>query len=130
MILIRCYVDKSKIHGIGLFASEDIPRGTVIWRMDNEFDRVFTREQFLDFPKPVQEFMVKYSWLDGEVYILHSDLGKFINHSETPNIICEKDNYTIASRDIKAGDELTENYFDYDDLSIYTGSVEYSSFPL
>jgi hypothetical protein len=47
-------------------------------------------------------------------YIYCSDNAKYFNHSETPNI---KDSpagqFSVAIRDIKAGEELTCNYNDF-----------------
>ncbi len=38
MLLIKTKLDLSKIHGIGLFAGEDIPKGTIIWRFNSLID--------------------------------------------------------------------------------------------
>jgi len=34
MFLVKTYLDKSKIRGIGLFADEFIPKGTLIWKFN------------------------------------------------------------------------------------------------
>ena len=38
MLLVRTYLDRSAIHGIGLFAAERIPKGTVLWRLEPSID--------------------------------------------------------------------------------------------
>lgn len=43
MILIPARVAASRIHGLGLFAVEPIPRGTPVWRFVPGFDPLFPR---------------------------------------------------------------------------------------
>lgn len=43
------------------------------------------------------------------------DDARFINHSETPNLLCYLDDFVVAARDIEAGEELTENYREFHD---------------
>ena len=38
MLLVKTYLNKSKINGIGLFAKEFISRGAVVWELRKEFD--------------------------------------------------------------------------------------------
>ncbi|MCL2629801.1 MAG: SET domain-containing protein [Alphaproteobacteria bacterium] len=50
-------------------------------------------------------------------YHVDFDNTKFINHSENANItqdMAYKDMYLIAKRDIKAGEELTQNYLEFE----------------
>ena len=51
MLLVKTYLDKSPIHGIGVFAAERIPKGTKIWRFVDGFDRCYTPKQFARLPK-------------------------------------------------------------------------------
>ena len=41
---IKTYIDRSGIEGIGLFAGEFIPKGTLIWKPSG-LDQVFSKEQ-------------------------------------------------------------------------------------
>ena len=44
-----------------------------------------------------------------------ADLSKHMNHSNSPNLLDTPDNLQqIAAYDIKAGEELTCNYFTFD----------------
>ena len=44
------------------------------------------------------------------------DNEKYINHSDDPNCVFTADgNKAIAARDIKAGEEITQNYKDFDE---------------
>lgn len=123
MLLVKTNVRESKIHGLGLFADEFIPKGTKIWEFTPGFDLKFTREQILAFPKTLQIYIYKYGWRSkkSKLYCFASDNGKYFNHSETPNVISEyKDNeeevITTALRDIQAGEEILDNYnsFEYE----------------
>ncbi len=46
MLLINNYVGKSEIEGVGVFAAEPIAQGTVIWRFDDDFDRLIPVEEY------------------------------------------------------------------------------------
>ena len=41
MLLIKASARPSKINGIGLFADQEIPKGTQIWKFNQQFDRIF-----------------------------------------------------------------------------------------
>lgn len=117
MLLIKTKVDKSPIHGLGLFADQDIPKGTQIWKFTPGFDQKFTQGQIDAFPDLVQEYLYTYSWLSkkSNLRILAVDDAKYFNHSDNPNCLSEyKDSeeevVTIAIKDIQAGEELTDNY--------------------
>ncbi|MBP6854858.1 MAG: SET domain-containing protein [Candidatus Pacebacteria bacterium] len=122
MLLVKNKIAQSKIHGIGLFADEFIPKGTEIWRFTPGFDQKFTREQILNFPDLLQIYAYKYCWRSKKsgLYCLSSDNGKYFNHSDDPNALSEyRDNeeevVTVAVRDIQIGEEILDNYNSFDD---------------
>lgn len=122
MLLVKTKIRRSKIHGIGLFADEFIPKGTEIWKFTPGFDLKFTREQILNFSPLLQIHLCKYSWKSKKtkLYCFSSDNGKYFNHSENPNCISEyrdgeEEVITIATRDIRAGEEMTDNYSSFED---------------
>jgi SET domain-containing protein len=81
-------ISESRIDGIGLFASLDIPA-------DTELGIGHVRDERFE---------------DGWI---RTPLGGFINHSESPNCaIQEKEDFLIllTASDIKAGEELTIYY--------------------
>jgi SET domain-containing protein len=111
MLLVKTYLAASGVHGIGLFAAEQIPSGTVIWRFDARIDRCFTEVERLALPEPARSFAAIYSYpefVGSENYNLDGDNARFMNHSESPNTDCEID--TIATRDIASGEELLCDY--------------------
>ena len=115
MLRIKTKLAMSKLHGIGLFAAEFIPKGTITWQYDPEFDIAFSEDMFKKIPKNVLDQFMKYSYYDHELkkYILCSDDQRFINHSTHYNINSSprKD---VALRDIKKGEELTCDYTHYE----------------
>ncbi len=122
MLLVKTYLDKSSIHGMGLFASEFIKKGTFIWTLQIGFDVLITKEQFLELPKLTQDYVMHYSYFDEtlDCHIICGDNARFFNKSETPNCVGENGDLngnTIAGQDINEGEELTEIYFNFDELN-------------
>lgn len=119
MLLIPTYVEKSEIDGLGLFTTRDIQKGEVVWLLDPNADVVFDEEEY---NKMIQVLSIEnkerfnsWSYRRGPHYILCADNSNFWNHSETnPNCGGEHMSYTVALRDIKSGEELLENYKEYD----------------
>jgi hypothetical protein len=57
MLLVKTYLGKSKLHGLGVFAGQFIRKGTKIWRFVEGFDRFYTLKQFARLPKPAKEYI-------------------------------------------------------------------------
>jgi SET domain-containing protein len=114
MLLIKTRLGPSTIHGIGVFADEDIPKGKLVWSFNPLIDRALTREEIEGLPALAQEFIKIYGFYRDDKCVLCGDYGKFVNHSSTPNLEPPEDE-SFALRDIKRGEELTEDYDNYDD---------------
>ncbi len=113
MLLVKTYLDESPIHGLGVFASEIIPKGTKIWRFVEGFDRAYTAKQFAKLPKPARDFLKLYGYrVDGEV-LFTVDYDRHINHSDEPNTDMHN-GYVIARVDIPKGTEITNDYREFD----------------
>jgi SET domain-containing protein len=122
-----CRFGKSD-HGVGVFAIKDIPKGTELFALCNseeEEDLIDLSEEDL---KGLDNSIVKYV---KDIFVKNEDgyslpergmnslsLGFFLNHSSTPNLI-HKINFIngrygllvpATARDIKEGEELTEDY--------------------
>jgi len=116
MLLVRTLVDKSQIHGLGLFAAERIDEGTPIWRFTPGLDLDLDPSALEIQPALARERLAHYGYIDIRLnrYILCCDDARFINHSETPNLrsdfSLEPHGVDIATRDIMAGEELTIDY--------------------
>lgn len=113
MLLVKTYLDKSSIEGIGVFADEEIKEGTITWELNPYLDKIlvgFTAN-------PIEsKFIEKYSFKDKQTgkLILSMDNDRFTNHSEDPNTGPLRDGRMIALRDILKGEEITSNYYDID----------------
>lgn len=82
-------IKESSIEGLGLFATEDIPKGTNLGRSHVQ---LYTE-------------------------IIRTPVGAFYNHSDEPNAVKQPVGKTkwnlVTKRDIKAGEEITVNYTFY-----------------
>jgi SET domain-containing protein len=114
MLLVRTRLGPSSIHGIGAFAADPIPKGAIIWEFREGFDLRLTEEELQRLAPPAQEQALKYSYVESGHYILCADDARFFNHSENPNTDDTSELYTIAARDIAAGEELTSDYRTFD----------------
>ncbi len=117
MLLVRARVGVSKIHGFGIIAHEFIPKGTVTWRLVPGFDVILSEEEVQNLPQSVQEQVRHYAFFHPQLkmHVLCSDDARFTNHSDDANEHFCGD-YSVALRDIYAGEELTENYKEYGHL--------------
>jgi len=115
MLRIKTKLAPSNIDGVGLFADQFIPAGTITWQYDPEFDVAFDENVIDRIPQHVRKQFMKYSYFDHDLkkYILCSDDQRFINHSNNPNIIStpQKD---VALRDINKNEELVCDYAHYE----------------
>lgn len=115
MLLVKTRIDRSKSHGIGLFANQFIPKGTKTWKYNPKYDRSYTRKSIDSLSPDAKKRFLDYAYFDFKLkkFILCFDDQRFINHSNRPNI---KSTPTtdVAIRDIKIGEELLCNYEDYE----------------
>lgn len=121
MLMVRTILKQSDIDGLGLFADEDIPAGTIVWVFSEAIDRLLTHQEVSKLPMIAREFIQRYAYLDGcyDRYVLCGDDARFMNHSDAPNthgIYPMSEPYGIDAvvRDIKAGEELTCDYRAWD----------------
>lgn len=113
MLLVKTYLDKSKIHGIGVFAGEFIRKETKIWRFVEGYDRAYSPNEFARLPKAARDFLSNYAYrVDGEI-LFTVDNDRHINHSDDPNTYL-KGGYAIARRNIRKGEEITNDYREFD----------------
>ena len=128
MICVRTKLRQSKISGIGLFADQQILKGTVVWRFEPSLDILLSKEEVTKLSEPAQKQFYNYAFLDKtyKKYLLCGDDGRFFNHSEYPNCDDSLQDKTIALKDIDKGEELTVNYRTfYDDFEAH---AEFQSF--
>jgi SET domain-containing protein len=117
-------IKKSSIHGLGVFAKVIIYAGTVWWQVKHNNTLIMNRSQYECFDASIgqsngllifRDTFNTYSFyskqLDSLVFIL--DKTRNVNHSRTPNSVLHQ-NKSIALRDIYPGEEITEDYYKYD----------------
>ena len=116
MLIVKTRLGLSKISGIGLYADNFIPKGTIIWRFVPNLDLKFNEDEYKTFKlKHNCERLDNYIYKSkiSSCYILCSDDARFINHSYEPNTIDTMDDIeglTIACKDIYPGEEITSDY--------------------
>jgi SET domain-containing protein len=116
VLLVRTVLRESAIHGLGVFADQDIPKGTVVWTLDPLIDRILTLDDLERLPDHVRLFVQVYSEYFSELglVVLSGDNDRFTNHSADPNTVVVLPNgpaaKVIAARDIAAGEEITCDY--------------------
>ena len=114
MMMVETELRPSSIHGLGVFLTEDVKAGQLIWRFDSRIDRVFSDAELREMPPRLQQFLRTYSTLHDELklWVLCGDNGRHFNHSDTPNTrslgVAFGDD--VAAADLAAGTELTSDY--------------------
>jgi SET domain-containing protein len=114
MLMVETELRASPIAGIGVFVTQRVRAGELIWRFDSRIDRVFSDEEVTEMPEQLQRFLKTYSTLHAgmKVWVLCGDNGRFFNHSDQPNTrslgIAFGDD--VAADDIMPGTELTSDY--------------------
>ena len=107
---IRVRVGHSRIAGQGLFAAQDIPKGTDIIQYTGEkIPKAESKRRLAAGNAYIFELNDRWD-IDGSAL---DNLARYINHSCDPNCVVEKTTRTlwiVALRAIKAGEELTYNY--------------------
>lgn len=121
MLMVKTRLGVSPIAGIGLFADEDIPAGTITWRFIPDFDQLFSESQIESLPEPARTQMRTYAYKHEATgkYVYCLDNARFMNHADDPNTkgvhdAGEIEGYDVATRDIAWGEELTCDYFTFD----------------
>lgn len=119
-------VSKSQRHGLGLFAAHRIEVGVDVVRWSKEIDFLLSPREWDALPPGLRRLLDPICWLEDDGYHYGtSGLGRFINHSKTPNLAWNP--YTRAMATIvpiEKGDEITEDYAAYDRaFSTYAASL-------
>ena len=123
-------VKESSLGGVGLFVTERVPKGTLIWLYEAgksvaEHDEPSLRARMSGLSKEevIELCEHVYCWEGKVVEIL--DDGKLWNHSRTVQNTGDHPNEangegdclsSYALRDIEAGEELLDDYSNYDRL--------------
>ncbi len=108
----------SPVHGIGVFAVRDIPKGcrTIFSQNTGEWIKLPIRDVD-SLPEHSRNLVETYCLYDEENYFVPDygfkimDIVNYLNHSATPNVkSVNHGEYFEAMDDIPAGSELLVNY--------------------
>lgn len=108
----------SAVHGIGVFAIRDIPKGTrnIFSKSSDNWIKLPIKE-VENLPAHSKSLIETYCLYDEHDYYVPDygfkimDMVNYLNHSSSPNVISVNDGeYFEALTDIKNGEELLVNY--------------------
>ena len=95
--------------GFGVVATRRIPKGTIIWALD-ELDRRLSPADLAALPARTRAAFERWTFVEGHEYILCWDHGRYGNHSCDPSCAGAGWGFDMALRDIQPGEELTDDY--------------------
>jgi len=114
---VYCKLGVSKIHGVGVFALRDIPKGTLpLLSMASRKEKKFSRAELKELPSSVRKHLADFCLIEGgrvfvpEIGMNAVNISVYLNHSKTPNLFFNKQELLEAQRDITRGEELTIDY--------------------
>ncbi len=105
MLLLGIKLVDSQLDGKGLVATEFIPKGNIVWRLDAH-EKKFTLEELEKLPPDRKKLAYQYK----DKFIIVTDTSEYTNHSCDPNTWWQDDETLVARRDINPGDEITYDY--------------------
>jgi hypothetical protein len=122
MLCVPTYVAPSRIAGVGLFAAKALPAGSRIWEYTEGVDWRIPPDELEHFPEPYLSRLRHYLYQEESgVYVLCGDNAKFMNHHPDPNCSDADPEFTITIRPVRAGEELTCDYREFDLVSKRNG---------
>lgn len=122
MLNVKTYLDKSSIHGIGLFANQFIEKGDLIWQFTKGIDQWLDRHELEKQLKDGEIGKAEFDFVqnaavydeDYDAYCLVADNVRFMNHSSESNCGETQDTGELfemfALRDIHPEEEITLDY--------------------
>ena len=100
----------SPVIGKGVFATEFIPKGTIMVVRD-PYDLVLSNDEFRALPELMRDEMETYMYRDkhGNL-VLGWDHARYMNHNCNSNTLMTDYNLEIVVRDIEKDEEITADY--------------------
>jgi SET domain-containing protein len=111
----------SNIHGVGVFAIRNIPKGTYIFRDDNEPIKWVEKQRTKGLPKAIRDLYEDFCIIKNGKYGCPKSFDAltptwYLNHSKKPNVAADKNTRFYTLRDIRKGEELTVDYRTYSEM--------------
>ncbi len=117
-------IGRSEKHGVGVIAIRRIKKGVSIFPDDNSQIVWIPKNKLARLPKAVKKLYDDFCIVQnkGQLYGCPKSFNRltvawYLNHSNTPNVRCDRSYRFIALRDIQPGEELTADYRTYNDFS-------------
>jgi hypothetical protein len=96
--------------GYGVFATEAIPEGTIVYVKDS-LELQISPTDYLLHEQEMREVIDKYSYIDPKGNrIVSWDFAKYVNHCCNCNTISTGYGFEMAIRDIEKGEQITDEY--------------------
>lgn len=124
MYRVKVEIRASSIEGKGLFAKEPINKGDIVWLYKSGHDTLMTEKEFKKKTLKEIDRIKRVGYLSpwSGLWIIppKNDFAEYTNHSKSNNTSVVFDRkissepYFIANRDIKKGEEITNNYNEFD----------------
>ncbi len=114
MIHIKYKIKISSVHGIGLFADQEIKKGELVYTPSPLLDVNLTQEQFDNLSVFEQQEVSYYGYFHNKTQRYHVafDAIRILNHagSGSANVTQDEDMVMTAIGDIETGEELLQDY--------------------
>lgn len=120
---VYCRIGVSKIHGVGVIAIRDIPKGInpMLENRHADFEEIPALDIFDDklIPDSVKKLVKDMCPQRGDVMDIppfslnEIGISFYLNHSNSPNMECDDDGNFYALDNIKSGTELIVDYGTY-----------------
>lgn len=133
MYVVPVKVSKSEIDGSGVFAEASIAKESIVWVYKDGHDLSLTPDEYklltLNKKNILNKIAYLSPWSGLWVFPPHNDPAQFTNHSPRNNLSVVFDDkisaepYFIANKDIEVGEELTNNYHEFDKITQLTKPV-------
>ncbi len=126
MYLVDIVTKDSNIEGNGVFANQDIPKGKIVWKYVEGHDITLPQSDYENLSKEQKVYLDKVAYLSSEsglyIYPPENDPALYTNHNalnHNLSVVVDKsisvEPFFVANRDINAGEEITNNYHEFDE---------------
>jgi len=96
--------------GLGVFATRPMPKGTILWALD-DLDQRLTAVRVRRLGERYRALLDRYAFYNAEgEQVVCWDIARFVNHHCQANAISTGWHFDIAVRDIAAGEEICNDY--------------------
>ena len=105
-------IRETRDKGYGVFARKYIPINTKVYdEIRLKLDKEIVEHIIKKNDETVIQRFLSWGWAEKDLFIFPLGVETYINHNDNPNM---KNN--ISCKDINSGEELTEDYTEFDKL--------------